>query len=144
MNKLKVLFVCIHNSARSQMAEELLRKYAGDRFEVESAGIEPGTLNPYVVEALKEDGIDISGKKPQSVQQLKDAGKTYDYVIAVCDESAAARCPVFPGKVKQIRWGFRDPSQFSGEDKLAQVREVREEIRAKIQEWIEEAGSGKR
>ena len=84
--KKKVLFVCIHNSARSQMAEELLRQLAGDRFEVESAGIEPGKLNPVVVEALKEEGIDITGKQTKGVSDLLKQNKHYDYVITVCDE----------------------------------------------------------
>ncbi len=136
--KQKVLFVCIHNSARSQMAEELLRKLAGDRFEVESAGLEPGKLNPIVVEALKEDGIDISGKETKAVFELFKQGRMYTYVIAVCDETNAERCPIFPGAHKKIHWSFTDPSQFQGtvEEKLVKVRAVKEEIRAKLQDWL--------
>ena len=138
MPKEKVLFVCIHNSARSQMAEELLRKYAGNRFEVESAGIEPGKLNPVVIEALKEIGIDISGKKTQAVFDLLKQGRIYSYVITVCDETSAERCPTFPGLAKRLHWGFTDPSKFEGsfEQKLAQTRAVRGEIEVKIMEWL--------
>jgi len=138
MEKKKVLFVCIHNSARSQMAEELLRKSAGDRFEVESAGLEPGKLNPIVVEALKEEGIDIVGKSTKAVSDLVKQAKKYDYVITVCDEASAERCPVFPGPCQRLHWSFTDPSKFQGTDteKLAKVRVVKEEIKKAIQEWI--------
>ncbi len=141
MGKEKVLFVCIHNSARSQMAEELLRKMAGDRFEVESAGLEPGNLNPFVVKVLKEEeGIDIAGKKTQAVFDLLKAGKTYTYVIAVCDGASAEKCPVFPGINKKIHWSFRDPSRFDGsdEEKIQRTREVKKEIEDKIQQWLKE------
>jgi arsenate reductase len=136
--KKKVLFVCIHNSARSQMAEAFLKKYGGDRFEAESAGLEPGKLNPVVVEVMKESGIDISGNKTQSVQSLLDKGNKYDYVFTVCDETQAERCPVFPGGGKRIHIGFPDPSSFQGshEEKLAGTREVRDMIESKIKEWI--------
>lgn len=139
--KKKMLFVCIHNSARSQMAEELLRKLAGDCFETESAGIEPGKLNPLVVEVLQELGIDIRGKQTQSAQGLIDQKKHYDYVVTVCDEASAERCPVFPGKHKRLHWGFPDPSRFEGthEEKLAKTREVRDAIRNKIEAWLEES-----
>lgn len=138
MAKEKVLFVCIHNSARSQMAEELLRKLAGDRFEVESAGIEPGKLNPVVVDVLKEEGIDISGKKTQAVMDLLKQGKLYSYVITVCDETSAERCPLFPGQAKRLHWGFTDPSKFEGtwEEKLAKTRAVRDDIKTKIKAFL--------
>ncbi len=136
--KVKVLFVCIHNSGRSQMAEELLRKMAGGRFEVESAGFEPGKLNPIVVEALKEEGIDITGKQTKAVFDLFKKRNHYSYVITVCDESSAERCPIFPGICQRIHWSFTDPSKFQGADKekLARVREVKEEIKATLKEWI--------
>jgi len=138
MEKEKVLFVCIHNSARSQMAEELLRKLAGDRFEVESAGLEPGKLNPIVVEALKEEGVDIAQKQTKAVFDLFKLGRKYSYVITVCDEASAERCPIFPGLSQRLHWSFTDPSKFQGTDqeKLAQVRLVKEEIRATIKEWL--------
>ncbi|MGE5847478.1 MAG: arsenate reductase ArsC [Ignavibacteria bacterium] len=97
MNKLKVLFVCVHNSARSQMAEAYLNKFGGDRFFAESAGLEPGKLNPLIVDVMKEEGIDISNKKTNDVFEFYKKGKFYSYVIAVCDKEAAKRCPIFPG-----------------------------------------------
>ena len=138
MDKKRVLFVCIHNSARSQMAEAFLKQLAGDKFEAESAGIEPGKLNPIVVEAMQEIGIDISGNKTQSVQSLLDAGKTYDYIFTVCDETQAERCPLFPGGGKRIHIGFADPSGFSGtpQEKLEETRQVRDQIKEKIKQWI--------
>ena len=138
MGKKKVLFVCIHNSARSQMAEELLRKLGGDRFEVESAGIEPGKLNPIVIKALQEEGIDITGKQTNAVSDLYKQGNRYGYVITVCDEASAERCPIFPGITQRLHWGFTDPSKFTGtdEEKLAKVREVKEEIRKVIKQWL--------
>lgn len=136
--KKKVLFVCIHNSARSQMAEELLRKLGGDKFEVESAGIEPGKLNPIVIDALKEDGIDITGKKTKAVFDLFKKGTLYNYVITVCDEASAERCPVFPGIAQRLHWGFTDPSRFEGthEEKFNKTKMVKEEIRNKIEQWL--------
>ncbi len=144
MNKKRVLFVCVHNSARSQMAEAFLKQLAGNQFEVESAGIEPGKLNPVVVDVMKEIGIDISGNKTQSVQSLRDAGKTYDYIFTVCDETQAERCPLFPGGSNRIHIGFADPSGFLGtpQEQLEGTRKVRDQIKAKIQEWIQEIGRG--
>ena len=138
MDKKKVLFVCVHNSARSQMAEAYLKQIAGDRFEVESAGLEPGKLNPIVVEIMKEVGIDILQNKTKSVFDFFKQGKQYDYVVTVCDESQSGACPVFPGKGEKLHWGFADPSQFKGswEDKVKQTREVRNQIEAETKEWI--------
>ena len=142
MAKQKVLFVCVHNSARSQMAEAFLKKYSGNRFEVESAGMEPGKLNPIVVEAMKEAGIDISQNKTKSVFDFFKQGKAYDYVVTVCDESHAGACPVFPGTAvtKRIHWGFDDPSSFKGtlEERLAKTRVVRDKIKYRIIEWLKE------
>ncbi len=139
MEKQKVLFVCIHNSARSQLAEEFLRKMAGDRFEVESAGLEPGKLNPVVVEALKEEGIDITGKQTKAVFDLFKTGKHYSYVITVCDEASSERCPIFPGLCQRLHWSFTDPSKFQGTDKekLTKVRAVKEEIKTALKEWLQ-------
>jgi arsenate reductase len=133
--KRKVLFVCIHNSARSQMAEAFLNDICGDTFEAQSAGIEPGKLNPVVVEAMKEIGVDISGNKTKSVSDFLGTG--FDYVVTVCDETSAERCPVFPGKTQRLHWGFADPSSFQGSaaEKLSRTREVRDTIKAKIEEW---------
>jgi len=135
----KVLFVCIHNSARSQMAEELLRKHAGDKFIAESAGLEPGILNPIVVKLLKEDEeIDISEKETKSAFDLFKEGKTYNYVITVCDEEASEGCPMFPGVNNKINWSFTDPSSFTGseEEKLKQTRAVKQTIESHILEFI--------
>lgn len=138
MSKQKVLFICVHNSARSQMAEGLLRKLAGYRFEVESAGIEPGKMNPVVIEILKEVGIDISSKQTRAVFDCVKSGKLYDYVITVCDETSAERCPIFPGAAQRLHWSFTDPSKFEGtwEEKVALTRAVREAIRLKIEGWL--------
>lgn len=140
MNKQRVLFVCVHNSARSQMAEAFLKRMAGDRFEVESAGLEPGKLNPVAVEVMKEAGIDISRNKTKSVFDFYKQGRSYDYVITVCDESQSGACPVFPGKGERLHWGFDDPSGFQGtrEDRTQKTREVRDRIRRRIVEWLDE------
>ncbi len=142
--KKKVLFVCIHNSARSQMAEAFLKRTCGDTFEVESAGIEPGKLNPVVVEAMKEVGIDISGNPTKAVWDFVKAGKSFSYVITVCDETSAERCPVFPGMTKRLHWSFTDPSSFRGtpSEILAKTREVRETIRQKVEDWCAEVCPG--
>jgi len=139
MDKKRLLFICVHNSARSQMAEAFLKQMVGDRFEVESAGLEPGKLNPLAIAVMKESGIDISQNKTKSVFDFYKEGRRYDYVITVCDESQSGACPVFPGKGKRLHWGFPDPSQFQGslEDKLKQTRAVRDQIEAKIKEWLE-------
>lgn len=137
--KRKILFICVHNSARSQMAEEYLKLAASDLFDVESAGIEPGTLNPYVVKVLAEDGIDIAGKQTQSVFDLYTSGRTYTYVITVCSREAEERCPVFPGPVRRLSWPFPDPSRFTGTDDeiLAQVRGVRDTVKAAVTDFVE-------
>lgn len=136
--KHRVLFVCIHNSARSQMAEEMLRKLAGDRFEVESAGLEPGEINPLVREAMLEEGVDLTEKKTQSVFALRQAGKRYHTVVTVCGPEAEERCPVFPGATRTLRWEFPDPSRLQGtdEEKLTRVREIRELIMIEIRKFI--------
>jgi arsenate reductase len=138
--KKRVLFLCIHNSARSQMAEAFLKQVAGDRFEVESAGLEPGRLNGLVVEAMRRIGIDISGNRTQSVFDLFKAGRRFQYVISVCDEASAERCPIFPGVTTRLNWSFADPSAFTGRepDRLAKTIAVRDEIRDKVRRWAHE------
>jgi arsenate reductase len=138
--KSNVLFICIHNSARSQMAEAWLNEICGDFFAAESAGLEPGTLNPLVVEAMQEAGIDISNKKAQAVFDVFKSGKLFAYVITVCDETSAEKCPIFPGVTTRLHWSFPDPSTLVGsrENKLVEVRKIRDEIREKIQAWCEE------
>jgi arsenate reductase len=138
--KPRVLFVCIHNSARSQMAEAFLRQQCGDTFEVHSAGIEPGRLNPVVVEAMREIGVDIAGNKTKSVMDYLKAGTLFAYIITVCDETSAERCPVFPGAGKRLHWGFPDPSAIQGsfEEKLVHTRDIRDAIQKKVESWCEE------
>jgi arsenate reductase len=134
--KKSVLVVCIHNSARSQMAEEYLRLFGGDLFEVGSAGLNPGKLNPVVVEALLEDGIDIRTKKTRSTQELLDAGAAFHYVITVCDKQADEECPWYPGQIAKLHLPFPDPSSFTGtdEEKLEGTRTVRDRIKSKMKE----------
>lgn len=138
MEKRKVLFICIHNSARSQMAEAFLKYLAGEKFAAESAGIEPGKLNPLVVKSMMEIGIDISGKGTQSVFDVYERGETFDFVIAVCDKEAAERCPVFPGAAKRLQWSFNDPSKLDGdeEEKLKKIAIIRDEIKERVNEFI--------
>src|SRR5881628_1365888 len=136
MRRQNVLFVCIHNSARSQMAEAFLNDICGEQFEAHSAGLEPGQLNPIVVEAMQEVGIDISGKQTKAVFDIVKSGKTFAYVITVCDETSAERCPIFPGVTTRLHWSFRDPSSFPGtpEARLEFTCQVRDQIKAKIEE----------
>ncbi len=138
--KTKLLFVCVHNSARSQMAEAFFNKLAGENLLAESAGLEPGVLNPLVIEVMKEIGIDISQNQAKSVMDFFKQGKLYRYVITVCDEGAAQKCPLFPGVTKTIRWSFADPAGFTGtwEEKLQKTREVREQIKVKVAAFIKE------
>lgn len=139
-NVKKVLFVCIHNSARSQMAEKFLNELGNGRYLAESAGIEPGKLNPFVVTVMSEAGFDISKNETKSVFDFFKKGSLFSHVITVCDTEAAEKCPLFPGPVKRLHWGFADPSsaQGSDEEKLAFARKVRDQIKAKIEEFIAE------
>ncbi|MDA8426044.1 MAG: arsenate reductase ArsC [Treponema sp.] len=134
---IKVLFLCVHNSARSQMAEAFLNKLGGGRFEVESAGLEPGVLNPYVVRAMAEAGIDISHNATKSVFDLFKAGRRYGVVVTVCSKEAAERCPVFPGLHEKLHWPFGDPSALKGTDEeiMAGVREIRDQIEAAVKDF---------
>ena len=136
----KVLFLCVHNSARSQMAEAFLKKHGGGRFEVESAGLEPGKLNPYGVRAMAEVGIDIAGNPTKSVFDLFDAKKVFQVVVTVCSKEAAERCPIFPGLAERHHWPFDDPSSFKGTDEeiMARVRSVRDEIEDAVMTFIKE------
>jgi arsenate reductase len=140
MNPVRVLFVCIHNSARSQMAEAWLKHLGGDAFEPDSAGLEPGRLNPLVVEVMREVGIDISGKPTKSVFDVFKSSRLFQYVITVCDEASAERCPIFPGIARRLHWSFPDPSKVTGtpEEKLAQVRAVRDQVRDRVKAWLAE------
>jgi arsenate reductase len=132
MIKKKALFICTHNSARSQMAEGLLNALYGDCYEAYSAGIEPSSLNPYVVKAMAEIDIDISSNLTKSVEEFKE--KEFDFVITVCDQAKEA-CPFFPGGKKYIHKNFEDPSKLEGTEDviLSNVRRIRDQIK----EWIE-------
>jgi arsenate reductase (thioredoxin) len=136
--KPKVLFLCTGNSARSQMGEAMLRKHAGDRFEIHSAGLDPSIINPYTVRVLEEAGIDTS---EQYAKPLSDyAGKThFGYLITVCSK-AEERCPIFPGMGLRLHWPFEDPAAFEGSDEetVAKFREVRDQIEAKVKSWLHE------
>lgn len=133
----RVLVVCVHNSARSQIAEELIRRRCGERCHVESAGLEPGILNPFAVMALREIGIDIAGKPTRGVDEVLDGAAEFTTVITVCDETSAERCPAFPGTGARLHWTFPDPSAVDGsdEEKLASAREIRDAIAERVTEW---------
>ena len=144
MNKIRVLFLCTTNSARSQIAEAFLRSYAGDRFEAYSAGIEPKEIHPLTKKVMDEIGIDISGQYSKS---LKDyMGKIhFGYLITVCDE-ADKRCPTtFPGMGQRLRWSLEDPAQFVGteEEKLKKFREIRDQIKKRVKEWVDNQDGSK-
>ncbi len=132
--KIKVLFICQHNSGRSQIAEAYLRKFYGDHIEIESAGFEPAEeVNPMVVRVMAEVGFDLSDKRPQSVFELFKQGKLYEHVITVCHDTES-KCPVFPGITKRWHWPFPDPAAVEGTEaeKLEEVRKIRDMIK----DWL--------
>ncbi len=141
--KIRVLFVCVHNSARSQMAEAFLNQLAGDRFEAQSAGLEPGTLNPLAVAVMKEVGADISANRTKSVFDFFRSGSLFDYVVTVCDGANAERCPIFPGVTKRLHWSFADPAALAGEweQMVGATRLIRDEIRAAVASFIRDYSS---
>ena len=136
-DKKRVLILCTGNSARSQMAEGLLRHIAHDRFEVFSAGVEPTSVRPQAVDAMREIGIDIAGHQSKSVDQF--AGQEFDYVITVCD-NALEQCPLFPGRTKRIHWSFDDPAKAEGSNNevMEVYRRVRDEIESRLREFAGE------
>jgi arsenate reductase len=140
MEKKKVLFVCVHNSARSQMAEAFLKQIGGRYFDAESAGIEPAMLNPLVVESMGEIGIDISRNKAKDVFDFIKAAKRYHYVVTVCDEAHAERCPIFPGVAERLHWSFADPSALTGtrKEKLARIGAIRDAIGQRVRQFVSE------
>lgn len=140
MGKTRVLFLCTHNSARSQMAEAFLRKYAGDHFDVYNAGLEPKGIHPYTRQVLEEAGLDISQQSSKDVMAY--LGRVhFGYVITVCD-NAEQNCPIFPFGTIRLHWSFEDPAHFKGsdEEKIAKFREVRDQIDARIRAWLAEQG----
>lgn len=135
--KPKVLFLCTGNTARSQMAEGFLRKYAGDRFEVFSAGLEPGVINPLTIQVMEEKGVDMAGHASKGLDKF--LGKVhFAYLITVCSR-ADEKCPIFPGMGQRLHWPFEDPAALQGtqEEKLAKFRQVRDEIEAKVKEFAQ-------
>jgi arsenate reductase len=139
MQKQRLLFLCTGNSAHSQMAEAFLRRYAGDKFEAHSAGLEPKEINPLTVQVMQEKGIDISNQRSKGVDTY--LGKAlFQYLITVCDE-ADKNCPTtWPAVNRRMHWSFEDPAAFEGTDeqKLAKFREIRDKIEQRIQDWLEE------
>lgn len=135
----KVLFVCIHNSARSQIAEVFLNHICPEFFEAHSAGLEPGTLNPLVITAMQEIGINISHHRTKSVDEMLASGRPFSHVITVCDGASAERCPMFPGSGQRLHWGFPDPSTLTGthEERMDRVREIRDMIYDRVQQWCD-------
>jgi len=138
MDNIRVLFICGHNSGRSQMAEAFLNDMAGNQFHVESAGLEPKPVNSLVVEVMEEIGFDLSKARSDSVFDFFKEGRLYDYVITVCDETAAGQCPVFPGITKRFHWPFTDPEALTGthDEKLEALRGIRDQIREKVIDWF--------
>jgi arsenate reductase len=136
--KQRVLILCTGNSARSQMAEGLLRALAGDRFEVFSAGSKPSHVNPFAIEAMRQRGIDISGQRSKHLGEYLD--QPFDYVITVCD-NAAETCPIFPGKAQRIHWSFPDPAAAQGSDAdvLAAFVRVRDDLEAQFSAWAQDS-----
>ncbi len=131
-----VLILCTGNSARSQMAEGLLRQQGGNQFEVFSAGTEPSRVNPLAIEAMREIGIDISDHRSKSVDEF--IGQEFDYVITVCDK-AKESCPIFPGKAQRIHWSIDDPAAAEGDEaiRLAIFRRLRDEIRERLRSFLQ-------
>ncbi|MCI0540141.1 MAG: arsenate reductase ArsC [Verrucomicrobiales bacterium] len=127
------------------MAEAFLNRFCGDTLEAQSAGLEPGRLNPVVVAAMREIGLDLSGNQTKAVSGFLSSGQRFDYVITVCDETSAERCPIFPGGARRLHWSFPDPSSFQGtpEEKLARTRDVRDLIKRKIEQWCGEMCAAK-
>jgi arsenate reductase (thioredoxin) len=135
MTRARVLVVCTHNSARSQMAEGLLRALAPDRFEVASAGTEATRVHPLTIRAMDELGIDLRDHTSKTLDRF--VAEPWDYVITVCDD-ANERCPVFPGRTTRLHWGFDDPSAATGteEERLAAFRRVRDAIAGRLRTWL--------
>lgn len=136
-----VLFVCIHNSARSQMAEAFVNTECAGALRAYSAGLEPGRLNPIVVEAMREIDRDISGHATKSVDDEDVRAREYDYVVTVCDEASAEACPIYPTRGERLHWSFPDPSSFAGDrdEVLGRTREVRDAIAACVRAWCAQA-----
>jgi arsenate reductase len=136
----RILFVGVHNDARSQMAEAFVNAAFPTRFAAQSSGLAPACLNPLMVEVMCEIGCDISQKKPESIFDFMKRGERFDYVITLFDETTIDQCPVFAGAHTRLHWGFADPLAYQGshEEQLAFMRHVRDEIHGQITHWCEE------
>lgn len=138
--KIKVLFICVHNSGRSQMAEEYLKLLGEGRFEAESAGYYPTSVNPYVKKAMLEEGIDLTDKKTQSVFDLVRQSKFFGIIVTVCDRANEEECPVFPGVTKKLHWSLENPEDFTGteEEIMEKVRQLRDKTKTLVKDFIME------
>jgi arsenate reductase len=136
----KVLFICIHNSARSQMAEAYLNDWGAGRFQAESAGLKPTEIHPLTIKVMAEEGYDLEGKKANSVFDLFQQGRLYSQVITVCEESVEQDCPVFPGVAYRAHWPFPDPAKPVGgpEEQLLRFRTIREQVKEQIKRFLNE------
>lgn len=141
---MRVLFICVHNSARSQMAEAYLRQMSGEGVTVDSAGLDPTVINPLVVAVMAEEGMDLAGKTTRKVFDLFKEGRLYDYVVTVCEESLEGQCPVFPGVTHRLHLPFPDPAEVTGteEERLAAVRRIRDAIKERMAGLARELASG--
>jgi arsenate reductase (thioredoxin) len=140
--KKRVLFICVHNSARSQMAEAWMKYFAEDLYEVESAGFKPSTINPLVVQVMMEKGIDLSQKTTQSVHGLFRSGSIFHYVITVCKRAQEEECPLYPGVMIRQSWEMDNPEDFIGtpDEILSQVRALRDQIKLRVLQFLAERG----
>lgn len=140
MNKKRVLFFCVHNSARSQIAQAWLNHIGGILFEVESAGLEPTTVKPHAIAVMREVGINISENRTQSVFDVFKSGRSFHYVIALCDEVNAKRCPVFPGAPRLLHWDFPERPKLNNveQEQMTHFRNVRDLIKDRVTTWITE------
>lgn len=137
----RILFVCIHNSGRSQMAEAFLNQLGGPEFVAESAGVEPRPINPDVVRVMQEVGYDLSGVQSDNIVDFFRQGRLYEQVIYVCERGAEKDCPVFPGVRKTLHWPYPDPAALEGDEaeRLQALRGTRDQIRQRIEEWLRTA-----
>ncbi len=138
MVKARVLFICVHNSARSQMAEAYLNALGGDRYEADSAGFAPTRINPLVVRVMQDDGIDLTNKATRSVFDCYRSGKFYGYIVTVCSRAQEAECPTFPGIKKRYHWDLENPEDYTGseEEKLEKLRDLQKRVKKLVIEFI--------
>ncbi len=138
----RVLFICEHNQARSQMAEELFNLMAGEEYRAESAGMEPGVIHPLTIAVMKEKGVDLAGKSTRSVFELYKQGRLFSHVVTVCQPEVDDKCPIFPGVTSRENWNLPDPSEAVGseEEKLEAFRATRDQVEARVKAWLAARG----